>query len=336
MLPRKEIRLDPRIAWFGEVRLALSPMSGVTDRTFRDLCRPFGMDLGFCEFTSASGLYHLSEATWRLIDTEGEPGRVGIQIFGSDPTQMAAAARLLQDRRLDVLDINFGCPAKKVVKKCGGSALLADLPLLARIVQEVVAASGQVPVSAKIRTGWDETSVNYLEVGQMLQERGCVWVTLHGRTRAQKFSGKANWQYIAQLVSALDIPVIGNGDVVDGPTYTALVRQTGCHAVMIGRGAIGNPWIFRELTAAGEGRTMVRPDLTEMVAVTIRHIRGEVARKGERTGCLQVRKHIARCFRDFPGAATLRRRLYSHETSAGMIGVLERALADCSLGRGAA
>ncbi len=332
MLQRKQVRIDPRIDWFQNVRVLLSPMSGVTDRAFRDVCRSFGMDLGFCEFTSASGLYHQSEATWRLIDTEGEMGRVGIQIFGSEPEYMGAAARLLQENRLDVLDINFGCPAKKVVKKCGGSALLADLPLLEKVVREVIAGSTVRPVSAKIRSGWDDASVNYAEVGRMLQELGCIWVTLHSRTRAQKFTGEANWDHIAQLVDALDIPVIGNGDVVDGASYADLVEHTGCHAVMIGRGAIGNPWIFREMVAAERGEPYTPPDFGEMCEVTIRHIKGETARKGERTGCLQVRKHIARCFRNRPGAGALRRQLFSHETSDGMVTVLEEAVAAWRVG----
>lgn len=333
---RKPVRLDPRLAWFADVKAVLSPMSGVTDRAFRDVCRPFGMDLGFCEFTSASGLYHASEATWRLIDTDEEDGRVGIQIFGADPHHMGEAARLLRNRRHDVLDINFGCPAKKVVKKCGGSALLADLPLMAAIVRQVIAGSAEVPVSAKIRSGWDEASVNQVEVGQMLQELGCVWVTLHGRTRAQKFTGRANWDHIAELVAALDIPVIGNGDVVDGAGYQAMVRHTGCHAVMVGRGAIGNPWIFKEMVSAEAGCRAPRPDLDEMIEVMIDHIRREVACKGERTGCFQVRKHIARCFRGWPGASSLRRGIFSHETSAGMIDVLRQARVECQAGQGAA
>ena len=324
MFERKQVTIDSRLPWLADVRAVLSPMSGVTDRAFRDLCRPFGMDLGFCEFTSASGLHHESEATWRLIDTEGEVGWVGIQIFGSDPEHMAAAAGLMRDRRLDVLDINFGCPAKKVVKKCGGSALLADLPLLADIVRAVVADS-PVPVTAKIRSGWDEQSVNYEEVGLLLQELGCVWVTLHSRTRTQKFSGRADWDHIARLVARLDIPVIGNGDVVDGDSYAELVRYTGCHAVMVGRGAIGNPWIFRQMQAAERGQEVASPPFPEMCEVTSQHIQSEVARRGERAGLLVTRKHIARCFRGYPGAALLRRRLFAAETTAEMVATLREA-----------
>ena len=142
-LPRKEVRFDPRLPWFEGVKRMLSPMAGVTDRPFRDICRGFGADMGFCEFASASGLTYGGEATWKLVDTEGEQGLVGIQIFGSDPEHMASAARLLAERRMDVLDLNFGCPAKKVVKKCGGSALLADLPLLEEIVRRVIAESAE-------------------------------------------------------------------------------------------------------------------------------------------------------------------------------------------------
>lgn len=327
MTTRKPVRLDPRIAWFGEVRHLLSPMSGVTDRPFRTVCREFGADMGFCEFTSASGLYYENEQTWKLIDTEGEDGRVGIQIFGSDPEHMGEAARLLTARRMDVLDINFGCPVKKVVRKNGGSALLADVPLLERIVRAVVAAAAPVPVSAKFRTGWDEASLNFGEVGLLLQDAGCVWVTLHGRTRAQKYTGRADWDTIAALVERLDIPVVGNGDVVDAASYRRLMQHTRCHGVMVARGAIGNPWIFREMKAADRGEDCPPPSFREMCETTARHLALEVAQRGEHVGCLVVRKHIARCFRGHPGAGILRKRLYAETSSAGMLAVLEEALA---------
>jgi len=326
VLPRKPVRLDPRLPWLGDMRRLLSPMAGVTDRAFRKVCRPFGVDMGFCEFASASGLTYGGDATWKLIDTEGEDGLVGIQIFGSDPEHMAQAARLLADRRMDVLDINFGCPAKKVVRKCGGSALLADLPLLEEIVRRVVEAS-DIPVTAKIRTGWDEDSVNYEEVGLLLQDLGVPWVTVHGRTRSQKFRGEADWDRIARLVEVLDIPVIGNGDVVDGATYRRMVEHTRCHGVMIGRGAIGNPWIFGAMKAVDEGSPEPVVAFGEMCAVTIEHIRGEVAQRGEAQGALVVRKHIAKCFRGYPGAGILRKRLFATRSSEEMISILNEAAA---------
>ena len=323
-LPRKPTRIDPRVPWLGETRRFLSPMAGVTDRAFRTVCRRFGADMGFCEFVSATGLTYGGEHSWRLVDTDGEEGLVGVQIFGADPEHMAAAARLLAEHRMDVLDLNFGCPVKKVVRKCGGSALLADVPLLANIVRSVMAES-RVPVTAKIRTGWDETSVNYREVGLLLQELGVPWVTLHGRTRAQKYKGQANWDRIADLVETLAIPVIGNGDVVDGESYRRLVAHTRCHGVMVARGAIGNPWLFAEMKAVDDGGRYERPSFAAMCAVMIGHIRDEVGSKGERVGSQSVRKHIAGCFKGRPGAAHLRRRIFSEETSDGMIAVLEEA-----------
>lgn len=325
-LPRKAVRIDPRVPWLADVRRMLSPMSGVTDRPFRDLCRPMGVDMGFCEFASASGLMFDSEATWRLVDTTGEEGRVGIQIFGADPEHMGTAARLLSKMHMDVLDINFGCPAKKVVKKSGGSALLADLPLLQEILKAVIESS-EVPVTAKIRTGWDEDSVNYREVGLLLQEAGLPWVTMHGRTKAQKYSGKANWDRIADLVETLDIPVIGNGDVVDGESYRQMVQHTRCHGVMIGRGAIGHPWIFEQMRAVDEGLPDPVIDFAEMCRVTCDHIRGEVKLRGEVTGCYVVRKHIAKCFKGYPGAGLLRRRLFTTEDPNEMIAILNDAAA---------
>jgi len=321
---RKPVRIDPRVPWLEGTRRFLSPMAGVTDRPFRTVCRRFGADIGFCEFVSASGLMYGGEGSWKLVDTDGEQGLVGVQIFGADPDHMAQAARLLRPHRMDVLDINFGCPVKKVVRKCGGSALLADVPLLERIVRAVIAES-TAPVTAKIRTGWDETSVNYREVGLLLQDLGLPWVTMHGRTRAQLYTGEANWDRIADLVEALDIPVIGNGDVVDGDSYRRMVEQTRCHGVMVARGAIGNPWIFAEMKAADEGVDWTPPDFASMCAVLIEHIRGEVAAKGERTGAQTVRKHVARCFKGRPGAAQLRKRVFAEETSDGMIAVIAAA-----------
>ena len=323
-LPRKEVRIDPRLPWLSDVRRMLSPMAGVTDRPFRDICRRFGADMGFCEFASASGLTYGGEATWKLVDTEGEEGLVGVQIFGSDPEHMGSAARLLSEKRMDVLDINFGCPAKKVVKKCGGSALLADVPLLEEITRRVIAES-KAPVTAKIRTGWDEDSVNYREVGLLLQELGVPWVTMHGRTRSQKFTGEADWDRIADLVEVLDIPVVGNGDVTDGETYRRMVEHTKCHAVMIGRGAIGNPWIFARMKAVDEGGPEPDIPFADMCEVTMDHLRGEVAMRGEKQGCLVVRKHIAKCFKGYPGAAGLRKKLYATEKIDEMIGILENA-----------
>ena len=318
---RRPARIDPRVAWFDDVWAVLSPMSGVTDRAFRDICRDHGADLAFCEFTAAKGLTYDNPQTWRLIDTEGEAGRVGVQIFGSDPAAMAEAARRMAGRRLDVLDINFGCPAKKVVRRNGGSALLADVPLLRRVAEAVVAAS-PVPVSAKIRTGWDARTVNYREVGLLLQEAGCVWVTLHGRTRAQKFTGRADWDTIADLVETLDIPVIGNGDVTDADGWEAMIRQTGCHAVMIARGAIGNPWLFAAVAARRAGRPFTPPTLAEILDVVERHVR-ELARwRGERTGAHLVRKHVVRYLKGFPGAAALRRRLFAVADSGAMLAEL--------------
>ncbi len=326
VLERKPVRIDPRVPWLANTRRMLSPMSGVTDRPFRNICRPFGVDIGFCEFASASGLMYESESTWQLVDTDGETGRVGIQIFGSDPEHMATAARLLNKKHMDVLDINFGCPAKKVVKKCGGSALLADLPLLKEILYAVIGAS-EAPVTAKIRTGWDENSVNYNEVGLMLQEAGLPWVTVHGRTKAQKYQGEANWDRIADLVQTLDIPVIGNGDVVDGASYRRMVEHTRCHGVMIGRGAIGHPWIFSQMRAVDENLPDPIIEFSEMCRVTCEHIVGEVALRGPQTGCHVVRKHIAKCFKGYPGAAFLRKRLFTTEDAGEMIAILNEAAA---------
>jgi len=321
LFTRKRTRLDPRLPWLADLRLLLAPMSGVSDRAFRNLCRAHGMQLGFCEFASAAGLRQGNAATWKLVDTEDEAGPVGVQIFGDEPASMAAAARLLESRRCEVLDINLGCPARKVVRRCGGSALLADLPRLASVVQAVVAAC-PVPVSAKIRSGWDGASVNYLEVGLLLQELGCVWVTLHARTRRQKYRGRADWDHIARLVARLDIPVVGNGDVRDGASYAELVRHTGCHAVMVGRGAVGRPWLFAELAALESGRPWAEPSRAAICRTMLGHVLEVRRRSGEKAGWLTTRKHLARGLRGWPGAALLRRRLFAAGTTDEMIALL--------------
>ncbi len=318
MFDRKSVRISPSTPWFADVRTVLSPMSGVTDRAFRDICRDYGAGLSFCEFTAAKGLTYNSERTWQLIDSEGERAPVGVQIFGNEPEFMGGAARMMRNTRLDVLDINFGCPAKKVVKKCGGSALLADVPLLIEVTKAVIAES-PVPVSAKIRTGWDEDSVNYREVGLALQDLGCIWVTIHGRTRQQKFSGQADRDRIADFVEILDIPVIGNGDVVDGESYADMVRHTRCHAVMVGRGAIGNPWIFKQMDAVDGMGEYEPPAMMEILDLARRHIEEDCRYRGERTGANVVRKHVARYFRSFPGAAAIRRKLFDTEDGAEML-----------------
>jgi nifR3 family TIM-barrel protein len=321
---RKRTRLDPRLPWLADLRLLLAPMSGVTDRAFRDLCRAHGMQLGFCEFASAAGLEHGNAATWRLVDTEGEAGPVGIQIFGDDPASMAAAARLVSGRRCDVLDVNLGCPARKVVSRCGGSALLADLPRLAGVVRAVIDAS-EVPVTAKIRSGWDAASVNYEEVGLLLQELGCAWVTLHARTRQQKFGGRADWDHVARLVARLEIPVIGNGDVRDGAGYAELVRHTGCHAVMVGRGAVGAPWLFARLAAVEAGSAWHRPTHAGICREMIRLVQSTCRRRGEQAGLYTTRKHLARCLRGRPGSAELRRRIFAAGSTDEMIARLREA-----------
>ncbi|MCP4143675.1 MAG: tRNA dihydrouridine synthase DusB [bacterium] len=321
MLERKKTKIDSRVDWFEPVRRVLSPMAGVTDRSFRNACRPFGAQLAFCEFTAAKGLIYDSPNTWKLVDTQDEVDPVGVQLFGNEPEALASAARLMRGKRLDILDLNFGCPAKKVVKKCGGSALLSDLPLLEEITKAVVEAS-PVPVSAKIRTGWDEESINYIETGLLLQEAGVCWVTLHGRSRAQKYRGEANWDAIAELVAALDIPVIGNGDVVDGESFIRMCEHTKCHAVMVGRGAIGNPWLFSEMEAADRGEETTKPSLDDILDVVEIHIADVGSLRGEVIGSRIVRKHIARYIRGFEGAAAIRRELYETDTAEEMLSIL--------------
>lgn len=228
--------------------LYLAPMSGFTDIAFRALCKEQGADVLVSEFVQSEPLIRARERTWRDVDFTPEQRPMGIQIFGAVPASMAEAARLLEARlRPDFIDLNFGCPARKVVECDAGSALLRDLPLLEKIARAVVAAVPATAVTAKIRLGWDSRSLVHVEAAKRLEDSGVRAIAVHGRTRAQGYSGEADWEKIAEVASAVRVPVIGNGDVRDAETAVRRTRETGVRGLMIGRGALGNPWIFSHI-----------------------------------------------------------------------------------------
>jgi nifR3 family TIM-barrel protein len=309
---RNEIERKRRVIadLYARVEAVLSPMAGVTDMVFRAVCREHGADLAFCEFVSADGIVHGNEATRELMELGEDESPVGIQLFGSDPGRLAQAA--VEAARLgpDLIDLNFGCPVKKIVKKNGGSALLCNVPLMEEIVRSVVQATS-LPVTAKTRLGWSRESVNYIETTQMLQEAGACAITMHGRTRDQGFAGEADWQPIAEIKAVAEVPVIGNGDVTCGDDYLRPKRQTGCDAVMVARAAIGNPFLFAEIRAARAGRPWTAPTVDEVVATLLDHLRRELELKGPRTGLNRMKRHFASYLKGYPRVGELRKRVFA-------------------------
>jgi tRNA-dihydrouridine synthase B len=304
-------RKRARVAEFYEDAVAvLSPMAGVTDMVFRAVCREHGAGVTFCEFVSADGIIHGNEATRELMELGQGEHPVGIQLFGSDPRNLAEAAREAAQLAPDLIDLNFGCPVKKVVKRNGGSALLCNVPLMEDIVVAVVEAT-DLPVTAKIRLGWSGESLNYMETTRMLEEAGACAITIHGRTRDQKFTGIADWGPIAEVKSVATIPIIGNGDVWNGADYRRIRSETDCDSVMIARAAIGNPFIFEEIHAAARGEGYEPPDVDRVVTTLLDHMEREIALKGPRTGLNRMKRHFASYLKGYPRVAELRKQVFS-------------------------
>ncbi|OPX24292.1 MAG: tRNA dihydrouridine synthase DusB [Candidatus Latescibacteria bacterium 4484_107] len=247
--------------------VVLAPLAGVTDHSFRLLCREMGASLVYTEMVSADGLVRKNPGTGRLIHFGESERPIGVQLFGSDLAIMARGAEQLAERGFDLIDLNFGCPVKKVVKRNAGSALMRDPERLARITEAVVGAV-DLPVTVKIRSGWSEEAINAVQVARLVQEAGAKAITVHARTRKMGFSGQADWEVIAEVKAAVSIPVIGNGDVRTPEDARRMFDDTGCDLVMIGRGALGNPWIFRRTVVfLRTGAHLPEPNLRERMEV---------------------------------------------------------------------
>lgn len=276
-----------------ENKVFLAPMAGVTDSAFRRICVEQGCGMVTTELISAKGLYYGSENTEALLKLTKDEKPAAVQIFGRDPYIMAKAAeRFDSDDRFFAIDINMGCPAPKVVKNGEGSALLKEPKLAAEIVREVSRATSK-PVTVKYRIGFDSNNINAVEFGKVLEEAGAKCITIHGRTREQMYSGTANWNVIKQVKEAVDIPVVGNGDVNSFDSALRLFQETNCDAIMIGRGAQGNPFIFREVGDYLNGREIRRPTSEEKIDTVIRHLKLEIEDFGEYKAVREMRKHIA-------------------------------------------
>ena len=297
-----------------ENRYILGPMAGVTDLPFRLLCREQGAGLLCMEMVSAKAIYYNNRNTESLLEIHPDERPVSLQLFGSDPKIMSEMAKRIEERPFAILDVNMGCPVPKVVKNGEGSALMKNPKLVYEIVSALVKAIDK-PVTVKIRKGFDDDHVNAVEIAKIIEEAGAAAVAVHGRTREQYYSGKADWNIIRQVKEAVSIPVIGNGDVTSPQKADELVRQTGCDGVMIARGAQGNPWIFSELTQWEEtGELPLRPDKDEIRKMMLRHARLQLEYKGEFSGILEMRKHVAWYTKGLKGAARLREKVNAVES----------------------
>jgi nifR3 family TIM-barrel protein len=311
-----------------QVPLFLAPMAGVSEPPFRRLCRAFGADVVVSEFLSCEGLRRGAKSVHDGAFFTPPERPIGIQLFGSDPAAMAEAADLVSRHyQPDFIDLNFGCPVKKVVKRNGGSGCLKDLGLVESIIRSVRGAT-HLPVTVKIRSGWDESLRDPVRIALRCQDAGAQALTLHPRTRSQLFSGNARWDEIAAVVAALDIPVVGNGDIKTAEDAYRMWRETGCAGVMIARGSFGNPWIFQQARARLNGRPRrADPTPAERFAVALHHAELQLGIQGDdRRTAIEFRKHLSWYVRGVPGAAELRRELQQIESMAQIERIFRRHL----------
>jgi nifR3 family TIM-barrel protein len=308
--------------------VALAPVASITNSIYRRLCKEQGADYCVTELVSSEALTRDSLRSYELARFTPGERPIAVQIFGGDPGKMAQAVDLVNELQPDAIDINMGCPARKVVRNAGGSDLLRDLPRLGRVVAAVVRRAS-VPVSVKIRAGWDESSINAMESARVIEAEGAQWLTLHARTRAQGFGGRARWELIAQVKRAVGIPVIGNGDITSADDAVRMFQETGCDSVMVGRGSFGYPWIFGQIKARLAGREFVVPTPEERVAMALRNLRMELeeGQSSERHVVHAMRKHLAWYIADLPGSKEVRTRIFTADTYAEVEDVLRSYVA---------
>jgi tRNA-dihydrouridine synthase B len=293
-------------------------MAGITDKPFRLLCKKMGADVVITEMISTRGIYYDDEKTRRLLETQESERPIGVQLFGNQPEIFAHAANKIDCLPFDFININMGCPTPKIVKNGDGCALMKVPELASRIIEYTVKHSGK-PVGVKIRKGWDENSVNAVEFAKMAEKSGAFQIIVHGRTREQFYSGRADWHIIKEVKQAVAVPVIGNGDVFSPQDARSMLERTGCDGIMIGRGALGNPWIFREVGYfLRNGVMLPPPDENEKLETILLHLDSAVNFYGERLGVLEMRKHIGWYLKGLPRSASLKRAV-QEEKDAGKI-----------------
>ena len=285
----------------------LAPLAGITDKAMRSLCAKQGASLVYTEMVSGKGLWYGDRKSRKLLEIGEDEGLVAYQLFGSDPEIMAHAVKDLKDEKNPLVDLNVGCPVPKVVKNGEGSALLKKLDLLHDVVEAMVKNAGK-PVTAKIRMGFERGTNTAVETAKVLESAGVAAVAVHGRTREQFYEGKADWDVIGEVKAAVSVPVIGNGDVMSGQDAIDMMERTGCDGVMMARGALGNPWIFRDATALWKGEELpVAPTDEERIKMLLKHLELIIEDKGERIAVREIRKHVGWYIKGMHGAAAFRR-----------------------------
>ena len=310
-----------------ENNVFLAPMAGVTDLPFRILCKEMGCGLVYSEMVSAKGILYDNKNTTELLEIDPKERPVAVQLFGSDPEILGAMAKKIETYPIDIIDVNMGCPAPKIVKNGEGSCLMKTPELVGKIVKSLVESQSK-PVTIKFRKGFDDDHVNAVEIAKIAEANGASAVAVHGRTREQYYSGKADWDIIKQVKAAVNIPVIGNGDVFTPQDAKNLFEHTGCDAIMVGRGAQGNPWIFKRILHYLEtGERLPEPTGEERVEKALRHAQMLIDYKGEYIGVREMRKHMAWYMKGMPGAAELRGKLNYAENMAELEALLRGYLA---------
>ena len=307
--------------------IILAPMAGITDLPFRKLCKENGCGLVETEMVSAKAIYYNDEKTLKMLNMYGEKRPVSIQIFGNDPEIMAEAVKKLNGRS-EIIDINMGCPAPKVVKNGEGSKLLLDLDLVERIVRKVTEVS-KVPVTVKIRKGWDNDNIVAVEAAKVIEKSGASAITIHGRTRSEFYSGKADWNIIKQVKENVNIPVIGNGDIIDEKTAEEMFKITNVDGIMIGRATLGNPWIFKHIISyLHDGKIIEKESNIEKLETIKRHFNMLLEEKGEYTAVREIRKHVAWYVKNMPESSKFKCLINKTETKDEFINTLEKFFKD--------
>lgn len=302
----------------GEIKLKspliLAPMAGITNQSFRLICKELGAGLVYTEMISAWGLVKEDKKTHSFLNIHPKERPINVQIFGAHPEIMAKAAKIVEDAGADIIDINLGCSVKKVVKNGAGAALLKDLPKIKRIINSVSKAV-KIPVTIKVRTGWDENSQVLEEILPLAEDAGISALTIHGRTATQGFKGKADWEIIGKIKQKTKIPIIGNGDIVKPEEVKEKLEKYGCDAIMIGRGARGNPWIFKQaLNLLTKGKLESLPSLSERIKMILRHLKMNIYLYGELSAVRLMRKHIAWYLKGLPNSAKVKCQINQAET----------------------